>query len=162
MACSMPDRLPPIRMQRDLSEPIDAAVWPEGAQLHGFTTEHSAAVHELLNIAYLDGGGSVEAFSVWWSSLATDPEFDPSLIFVAREPGFRIIGIAHCWTSAFVKDLVVHPNWRRRGLGRALLLHAFGFFKHRGALTVSLKVQANNPSGAIRLYRALGMRQISD
>ena len=48
-------------MRRDLREPFDAAVWPEGVRLQDFTTEHAAAVHDLLVTAYLDGGGSVAA-----------------------------------------------------------------------------------------------------
>jgi ribosomal protein S18 acetylase RimI-like enzyme len=149
-------------MRRDLREPFDAAVWPDGVRLQPFTTEHAAAVHDLLTTAYLEGGGSVGEFPAWWSSLASDAEFDPKLVFVARDAGFRIVGVAQCWTSAYVKDLAVHPDWRRRGLGRALLLHAFEVFKHSGALTVSLKIEADNPSGAVRLYRAVGMRQISN
>ncbi len=149
-------------MRRDLREPLDAAVWPEGVHLLGFAMEHAAAVHDVLAVAYVDGGGSVDAFPAWWSSLSTDAEFDPNLIFVAWDSGFRILGVAQCWTSAFIKDLAVQPDWRRRGLGKALLLHAFGVFKRRGALTVSLKVEPDNPSGAIRLYRRVGMRQVSN
>jgi ribosomal protein S18 acetylase RimI-like enzyme len=147
-------------MRRDLREPFDAAVWPEGVRLQAFTTELAPAVHDLLTTAYLDGGGSVEVFPAWWSSLASDAEYDPKLVFMVRDTEFRIVGVAQCWTSAYVKDLAVHPDWRRRGVGRALLLHAFEVFKHNGALTVSLKVEADNPSGAVRLYRAVGMRQI--
>ncbi|MDP9175861.1 MAG: GNAT family N-acetyltransferase [Planctomycetota bacterium] len=149
-------------MQRDLREPFDAPIWPASVQLQSFTTEHAPAVHDLLATAYRNCGGSVQVFPKWWSSLATDAEFDPNLVFVARDTSFRIIGVAQCWTSAFIKDLAVHPDWRRRGLGRALLLHVFAVFKQRGALAVSLKVAPDNPSGAVHLYRALGMRQISN
>ena len=159
----MPDRLPPILMQRDLSEPIDAPTWPEGVQIERFATEHAAAVHDLLDTAYRNGGGgSVYAFATWWASLANDAEFDPELVFVARATEFGIVGVAQCWTSAFIKDLAVHPDWRRRGLARALLLHAFAVFKRRGALRVSLKVDPDNPSGALRVYRSVGMWPISD
>ncbi len=158
----MPAQPQSIKMQRDLREPFEAAVWPKDVQLGRFTTEHAAAVHDLLETAYLNGGGSVEPFHAWWSSLKADAEFDPRLVFVGQDAGFRIVGVAQCWTSAFVKDLVVHPNWRRRGLGRALLLHAFEVFKQRGALTVSLKVEVNNPSGAIALYQSVGMRRASN
>jgi len=93
--------------------------------------------------------------------LETDSEFDPSLVFVVWSCESEIVGVAHCWTSAFVKDLAVHPDWRRRGIGKALLCHAFAIFKSRGAARVRLKVQSDNPSGAIRLYHEVGMRPIS-
>lgn len=148
-------------MRRDLREPFDVAVWPAGVHLRSFATEHAKAVHDLLAIAYMGGGGSVDAFPAWWSSLASDAEFDPELIFVAWDAGSRIAGVAQCWTSAYIKDLAVRPDRRRQGLGRALVLHVFQVFKDRGARSVDLKVEANNPSGAVRLYRGLGMRQIS-
>lgn len=149
----------PILMERDLREPLEPAVWPAGARLEEFTTRHARSVHELLSAAYRSGGGSVPGFRNWWSSLSRDIEFDPQLVFLATDEAARVIGVAQCWTSAFVKDLAVHPGWRRRGLGRALLLHTFDVFKQRGTVTVRLKVEPSNPSGAIRLYRAVGMRQ---
>ena len=59
-----------------------------------------------------------------------------------------------------MKDLVVHPDWRRRGLGEALLLHVFAEFHRRGAARVDLKVWENN-SDARRLYGRMGMRAVS-
>ena len=48
--------------------------------------------------------------------------------------------------------------WRGRGIGRALLLHAFGEFHRRGDVHVGLGVDAENPTGATRLYESVGMR----
>ena len=47
--------------------------------------------------------------------------------------------------------------WRKRGLGEALLLHAFNEFYKRGMLTIGLGVDASNPTGATRLYQKVGM-----
>jgi mycothiol synthase len=52
---------------------------------------------------------------------------------------------------------VRHP-WRGRGLGLALLRHAFGEFYRRGVREVSLSVDAESTTGAPRLYRRAGMR----
>ena len=68
--------------------------------------------------------------------------------------------MAQCWTSAFIKDLAVHPRARRRGVGRALMLMAFHAFAKRGATHVDLKVREENAS-ALRLYRDLGMKIIA-
>jgi ribosomal protein S18 acetylase RimI-like enzyme len=135
-------------------------VWPEGARLVMFTPEQAAGVHALLAAAYANGGGSVLPFAQWWIAVSHDAEFDPALCFVAQDASGRPIGVAHCWTSAFVKDLAVHPDWRRRGLGRALLLHAFGVFSVRGAGAVDLKVEAGN-AAAIALYKSLGMHVVA-
>ena len=58
----------------------------------------------------------------------------------------------------WVSILTVRPPWRRRGIARALLLHAFAAFRERGKLQVGLGVDAENTSGAVALYEGVGMR----
>lgn len=151
---------PALRMRRLLIAPVPSPDWPEGAQLLTFAPEYAASVHALLAAAYANGGGSVPPFSVWWTALSHDTEFDAALCFVAQDETGRMIGVAQCWSSAFVKDLAIHPDWRRRGLGRALLLHAFHVFRERGAGAVDLKVEAGN-AAAMALYERVGMQVVT-
>jgi mycothiol synthase len=46
---------------------------------------------------------------------------------------------------------------RRRGIGMALLHHAFGEYYRRGYKGVTLGVDAENLTGALRLYKKVGM-----
>jgi ribosomal protein S18 acetylase RimI-like enzyme len=143
-------------MQRTLAEPLPEPIWLNGVRPGFFTARQAPAVHALLQSAYAGGGGCVAPFGPWWSSLAADVEYDPALCVVAQDADGVLVGVAQCWTSAFVKDLAVHPIWWRRGVGRALLLQVFQVFRSRGAETVALKVQADNVA-AIRFYERLGM-----
>jgi ribosomal protein S18 acetylase RimI-like enzyme len=127
-----------------------------------FTESCAAEAHALLELAYKDGGGSVPPFGEWWRLLSQDSEYDPSLCLLVCDGHDGLVGFAQCWTSAFVKDLVVHPRCRRSGIGRALLLHVFRIFQVRGAQAVDLKVQTDNPYEAARLYESLGMVPIID
>jgi ribosomal protein S18 acetylase RimI-like enzyme len=154
--------IPHLRMQRRLSEAMDAPIWPDGVYLQAFAESYAAEVHALLELAYRDGGGSVPAFGEWWRSLSQDSEYDPGLCFPVRDKEGNLAGFAQCWISAFVKDFVVHPRWRRHGIGRALLLHIFRIFKERRAQTVALKVETGNPSGAVAFYERLGMSREGD
>jgi ribosomal protein S18 acetylase RimI-like enzyme len=52
----------------------------------------------------------------------------------------------------------VRRPWRKRGLGLALLNHSFGEFYRRGYRRVGLGVDAQNLTGALRLYEKAGMR----
>ena len=52
--------------------------------------------------------------------------------------------------------------WRKRGLGEALLLASFGEFYGRGMKTIGLGVDAQNPTGATRLYQKVGMVAVSE
>jgi ribosomal protein S18 acetylase RimI-like enzyme len=51
----------------------------------------------------------------------------------------------------------VRRPWRGRGYGRALLLHTFAEFYNRGTPRVTLGVDAQNPTGATKLYESVGM-----
>jgi len=132
---------------------------PDGFVILPLWQTRPAALHALLRTAYADGGGSVPDFDDWWWPLVEDREFDPALLIVAAHPTGQPAGLIQCWTSAFVKDLVVAPDARNRGLGSWLLQHAFAIFAARGASHVDLKVQAGN-SGARRFYARHGMVEV--
>jgi ribosomal protein S18 acetylase RimI-like enzyme len=159
MASDMTPDATVYRMRRHLAGPLEAPAFPAGFTLRTFEKADARAVHALLETAYWAGGGGADKFSRWWPKLRKDPEFDPALCFLAEDAD-GLAGVAQCWTSGFVKDLAVHPRARKRGLGRALMLTVFAAFRARGWEHVDLKVQADNPSGAVALYRALGMEVV--
>ena len=138
----------------ELREPT----WPDGVRVRSFEPGDAQALHSLLEHGYRRGGGSVAAFETWLVAMTTDEEFDPQLWFIAESEGM-LVGAVLCWTSAFVKDVVVHESWRRRGLAEALLLRAFNALAARGATSVELKVEAENEN-AVRLYERLGMQVV--
>ena len=147
-----------LRMRIDLRSEIPQPSWPDGSSVRGFHDSDGPRLHALLEHGYRNGGGSVAVCDVWLPALTGDSEFDPDLCFLV-EAGDELVAAAVCWTSAFVKDIVVHENWRRRGFGESLLLLAFRTLQKRGATHVELKVHSQNAS-AIRLYERVGMRTV--
>ncbi|MBY9067023.1 GNAT family N-acetyltransferase [Hyphomonas sp. WL0036] len=147
-----------LRLRRDLSLPLPAPHWPPGLAPSPFTEDSAAAAHAVMLAGYAPGEGSVPPFPTWWQSLVADSEFDPALFFLARADDGQLAGVCQCWTSAFVKDLVVASGFRGRGIGEALMLTAFHAFRTRGAKNVDLKVETGN-APALRLYRRLGMSE---
>lgn len=152
-----------LRMRRDLSEPFEHPVWPAGITVRTLgpkpDKKEAKAAHSVLEAGFWEGGGGAPIFPRWWKALHKDSEFDPALVFLAFE-GKEVVGMAQCWTSAFIKDLAVHPRLRRHGLGRALMLTTFEAFRKRGAPHVDLKVREENET-AQRLYTSLRMRIVS-
>ena len=59
--------------------------------------------------------------------------------------------------SGWVKALAVLRPYRRRGVGEALLRHAFAVYAAKGRAEAGLGVDMANPTSAARLYRAVGM-----
>lgn len=91
-------------------------------------------------------------------------------IFVAAQEG-RVVGFAAVQAAvpqeepdeppgcyALLSDLVVLPEARRSGLGRALLERAEAYARAEGAHVLSLSVLARN-AGARSLYAAAGFRE---
>jgi mycothiol synthase len=56
-----------------------------------------------------------------------------------------------------VARLAVRRPWRKRGIGGALLQHAFAAFYARGMPRISLGVDGESLTGAQRLYESAGM-----
>lgn len=124
-------------------------------------SRHARAARFLLNLCYRAGGGEVLSFDEWWDALIEDDEFDLDLCFVIETISSRdVIGFAQCWISGFVKDIAVLPEFRREGIGRALMGRVFYEFSNLGLARVDLRARVDNPSGALSFYRALGMHEV--
>lgn len=98
-----------------------------------------------------------------WRHWAFAGSFDHALWFVA-EDGAEIAGLCLCRSEGqagpelgWVNWLGVRRPWRRRGVGRALLLHAFAALRERGRRGVGLGVDGLSPTGAVHLYEQAGM-----
>ena len=85
---------------------------------------------------------------------------DPSLWCVAWS-GDAIAGIAvHHIEAATARTpwLAVMPEFRRRGIGKALLVEGLSRMRGRGATHARIFTNLNNPHRAIELYESLGYR----
>ena len=142
-------------LRRDLTGSVPAPQWPMDTRLDHYREELAPAIHAVLRMTQDQGGGRVAGLAQWQHQFVTDAEFDPTLCLVASN-GDGILGVAQCWTSAFIKNLSVHPCAQGQGLGRALLLHSFNVFKQRGEPYVDLKVRESNLR-ARQLYESAGM-----
>lgn len=143
---------------------------PEPAWSHGITVRaydpgsETFAVYDALEDAFQDHWGHVTLpFDLWKHWHIEEDDHDPSLWVLALD-GDDIAGLVLCSPATtgdpdtgWIGDLGVRRRWRRRGLGRALLLHAFGLFYARGITKVELNVDSHSLTGATRLYESVGM-----
>lgn len=152
------------RMRIDFSGELPEPEWPEGITVRTPTDVDTRAVYETHQESFEDSWEHArDPFEEWEHWLRSSDSFDPSLWFLAEESG-EPAGIALCKPHdaelglGWVSVLGVRRPWRRRGLGRALLLHAFHEFRRRGFSGVGLGVDASSLTGAVRLYEHAGMR----
>ena len=152
-----------LKMRRDLSGELSAPRWPSGVALAPFTVELAGEVERLLIAAYQKGGGEPRDYIGWFQRIAGDSEFEEELILLARElASGRVLGVCHLWNSSFVKDLAVVEGWRGKGVASALLRYACITMAERGETFLGLKVDEDNPHGAVEFYRRMGFESFSE
>jgi ribosomal protein S18 acetylase RimI-like enzyme len=150
-----------LRMWRTLDGELPVPGWPACVTVRPYTGEDGRRVHALLDAVYAgwDPDYAELTHDDWLAFMTDHEEFDPELWFLVERDGVLVACALH-WRESdgkgWVKDIVVHENERGRGLGRALLEHGFREYRARGVERVGLKVDANNPTGAIRLYERVG------
>jgi mycothiol synthase len=155
---------PVRRFLRMLVELEEAPVVPEpsGISIRTLRLGEEAAFHSVFERAFATHWGHVPMTSgTWWARTAAKGGDDMSLFFVAERDA-ELVGEISCHAErfgvGFVTTLGVLPEARGLGIGRALLLRAFAAFWERGQPRVGLAVDAENDTGATRLYESVGMR----
>jgi mycothiol synthase len=156
-------------MRIEMQAPPPEPVWPEGIELVNCPfPEGLEAFYRTYDEVFEDHFGHIDqpieqAFAVWKDQKLKDEGFDPSLWFQAMD-GKQIAGFSlgrkYGWESeqhGHINLLGVRRPWRKRGLGLALLYHLFQVYWSRGQRTVSLGVDAESITGAVRLYQKAGM-----
>jgi mycothiol synthase len=95
-----------------------------------------------------------------WAVRMSLPDFDPGLWWLAWDDG-RVAGALEGRpvdeALGWIKNLGVRPDYRRRGIGAALLSRVFAEFKGRGCKRVELGVDSANETRATALYERIGM-----
>jgi mycothiol synthase len=146
-----------VRMWKTLRDDDPVPVWPAGVAVRTYEPSDAERVHALLDEAYgaWDARYLPLAQDDWLKWMTESAEFDPAAWFLA-ESGGELIACALYWNTGWLKDVAVRESARGRGLGTALLLKGFAEFTRRGIPRIGLKVDAGNPTGAIRLYERHG------
>lgn len=158
-------------MKIDFDEAPPEPVWTNGIRVRNVTNPEA----DIETIAYVDAESFRDHFGyveqpfedqvTWIRSWLSNSELlaDPSLWFLAMD-GDQAIGLALCALYeredrqyGHVNSLGVLRSHRRRGIGMALLQHAFAEYYRRGYKGVTLVVDAENLTGALRLYKKVGM-----
>jgi GNAT superfamily N-acetyltransferase len=104
--------------------------------------------------------------SVGWTAYTSSPDAlaaavaNSSYVVVARSGG-RLIGLARVVSDdvsiCYLQDVLVRPEWQRRGVGRALVARCLARYIHVRNKVLLTDEQA----GQHEFYRALGYEDVS-
>lgn len=158
------------RMVTDLDSQPEVPVFPAGITVRAYDPDTEIEeVYQTILDSFQDHFGFIappfeKGLAEFKHNFLEDPAYDPRFWFVAHD-GNEIVGICICRRvdsedpeSGWVNELGVRRAWRKRGLGYALLKHAFAAFYAEGRTRAGLGVDASNLTGALKLYERAGMR----
>jgi len=120
--------------------------------------------------AFADSYGQSAPTEKQFEAFVGDPSFSPQLWRVAFD-GDTIAGQILNYLGepeadgsriAWTESITVQPEYRRRGLARALLAESLRTVRDAGATKAGLGVDTQNPNQALTLYESLGFRIVSE
>jgi mycothiol synthase len=149
-------------------EQIPELSFPEGIEVRPAKPEHYRAIIDAWNEACKDMRGIIQVSDQDFKWFQESPLFDPSIWQIAWHED-EVVGTvinfidqkenSECKRKhGHVEMISVKRNWRGRGIAKALIARSLRILKERGMTGATLGVDAENPSGALHLYRRMGFQ----
>lgn len=153
-----------LRIELDPQTPV--VTWsPPGVEIVGFIGDEQSwrELHTVVDTGFAEHWGYVPvAYEHYRADIEAEPHPDLAMWRVAVADG-RMVGVARASGrnveigGGWVSELAVLPEYRGRGIARALLASAFEANRQAGRRRVGLHVDSDNGTGAVRLYESVGM-----
>lgn len=149
-------------MRIDIQAPPPEQTWPQEVSLRNAVPgQDDRIIYDFIQAAFDWPGRTPPSFERWRGLMVDAYNFDRDLWFLAFH-GDELVGAVLCFEYpqyGWVRQLGVAQDWRRQGLGAALLRHVFGVFYRRGHRRVGLVVESGNPK-AFQFYERVGMKRV--
>lgn len=105
--------------------------------------------------------------SVGWTAYTQEPAalqkgFQNSLLILAAYVDTQLVGLVRLVgdgsTIIFIQDLLVHPDWQRKGIGSKLLQEVFARYQE----VRQIELLTDETDTSVRFYHANGMHKASE
>jgi mycothiol synthase len=155
-----------VLMQRSAQMSVADYTLPAGFIIRPLAGENEINAYVELHRAVFESKNmTVE----WRKRTLRRPEYIPDLDLVAVAPDGRLAAFCVCWLnknpeenrSGQVEPLGVHKDFRRLGLGRAIVSEGVRQLQFHGAHRVYVETD-NYRNAALELYESVGFRVIQD
>jgi mycothiol synthase len=143
---------------------------PPGVEVRPVVLWQMRTIWEASNEAFRDHWGYIPDPWEEYERIQNDPDFDPSLYRVAWQ-GDQVAGMVLSYIDhdenkiygrlrGYTENICVRRPWRKQGLAKALIARSLQALKERGMMEAGLGVDAENTSGALRLYISMGYQVV--
>lgn len=159
-----------IKMKRPLDDEIPPAPLPDGIEVRPALPEHYPAIWAAMQEAFRDHWGYCPppegAYERWLGERLSQPA-----LWQVAWTGDQVVGMvlnfindeenqAHQRRRGYTESISVRRPWRKQGIARALILRSLRLLQGQGMTEAALTVDAENLSGALRLYEQVGFRAV--
>jgi mycothiol synthase len=157
-----------FRMVRPNLENIPDFSFPEEIEVRAAKPEHYRAIVDAWNEACKDMRGQIPISDEDFKWFQESPLFDPSIWQIAWHKD-EVIGTVLNFIDqreneeykrrrGHVELISVKRPWRGKGIAKAMIARSLRILRDRGMTDAALGVDAENPSGALHLYRKMGFQ----
>lgn len=154
------------RMIRPDLENIPDLALPEGIETRPALPEHYRLIWDAAMEAFQDHWGAHDEGEAVYQGYLTSAVFQPELWQIAWE-GDQVVGMVRSYIDhkeneryhthrGWTEDICVRRPWRGKGIAKALIARSLQILKNQGMDHAALGVDAENLSGALRLYESMG------
>jgi ribosomal protein S18 acetylase RimI-like enzyme len=152
-----------VYFQRSLSDPLPDPVLPNGFYIR--TARSDEADARLRAVASKAAFGSQKPFDEYWLRnwrFVQSPVYVPEHEIFVMSPDETVAAYCIVWTDPITKlghfePVGTHPDYQRKGLGKAMLFDAMIRLKSEG-MTVADVCTNHDNAAAIHLYESVGFR----
>lgn len=151
-----------VCMMRSLTGLLPQPVLPAGYTVRGCRGEVEVVARATPQYNAFDNSMPFERYVARFRGFMQSHVYDPELDVVAVAPGGRIDSFCIVWPDPSIQvglfePVGTHPDFQRRGLGKAVMLEALRRLQARGMERAIVSTTAKNMPG-IKLYEAVGFR----
>ena len=153
-------------MNRPIEQPLDACPLPAGIEIRPVQPEHYRAIWDADNEAFRDHWGYSDPTEDMYQAHMNDRMFQPHLWKIAWDGDQVVAGVHNMLDEeenktyhrkrGYTEDIFTLRPWRGKGIARALIAESIRMFRGMGMQETHLGVDADNTSGALRLYQNMG------
>jgi mycothiol synthase len=149
-----------VHMTRSLDKPIPEVELPDGYRVRGCKGIEEVESRAAAQHGAFESSIVFDRYVERFINFMRSPVYDPQQDIVVTAPGGRIVSFCKLWLDPInrvgnFEPVGTHPDYQRRGLGRAVMLEGLRRLQAWGMTRAILGTGIKNVP-AIRLYEAVG------
>jgi ribosomal protein S18 acetylase RimI-like enzyme len=154
-----------VHLTRSLDAIISPPQVPGGFVVRGCRGEPEVVARAKAQFGAFNSSAQFERYEERFSNFMRSPVYDPELDIVAVAPDGQVGAFCIVWTDpvnqvGLFEPVGTHPDFRRSGLGKAVMLEAMRRLQGRGMKSAIVSTPDDNLP-AIKLYESIGFQIVN-